>query len=201
MTISATTGSFRMAQSFLGEKSRVDHAPADIVQAMRQTAGALFWSLEPNYGYWSSNGDSQPIPTFGPEFDTNLDPLRVNRKRLFEMFKHGVAELEPVLKSLLTPQTLAELQRITNVPEQEFCFSNQLWVRTVYEFAAAYHKEVINRDHIVQALVPLYRGRAYCFLIENREGDGSTVENNIENLCMTFERSKPYLLEHWNAGK
>jgi len=201
MTISAITGGYRMAQTFLGEKSRVDHAPADIVQAMRQTAGALFWSLEPNYGYWTSDGDPQPIPTFGPEFDVSLEPLRVNRKRLFEMFRHGVAELEPVLKSLLTPPTLAELQRITNVAEQEFCFSNQLWARTVYEFAAAYHKEIINRDHIVQALVPLYRGRAYCFLIENRDSEASTVESNVENLSVTFQESKPYLLEQWNASK
>src|SRR5438477_2818640 len=113
MTIAAITGGFRMAQTFLGEKSRADHGPADVVHAMRQTAGALFWSLEPNYPAWSAATESQPIPTFGPEFEVDLEPLRINRKRLFEMFKHGVAELQPVLKSLLTPATLAELQRIT----------------------------------------------------------------------------------------
>jgi hypothetical protein len=201
LTISAMVGGFRLAQAFLGSKSRTDHARGDIVEAMRQTVGVLFWSLEPNYPVWSAGGEPQPISSFGPESEVSLEPLRVNRKRLFEMFRHGVAELEPVLKSLLTPSTLSELQRIIALPEQEFCFSNQLWVRTVYEFAASYHKEVINRDHIIQALVPLYRGRAYCFLTENRDGNAADVERNIEDLCVTFEQSKPYLLELWNAGK
>ena len=201
MTISALADGFRVGQAYLGEKPRADHAPADLVQAMRQTVGVLFWAMGPEYPVWSSVQESQPVPTFGPESDISLEPLRINRKRLFDMFRHGVADLEPVLRSLLTPPTLSELQRITSLPEQEFCFSNQLWARTVYEFAAAYHKEIINRDHIIQALVPLYRGRAYCFVTENRDGSAGDVENNTENLCVTFERSKPYLLELWNTGK
>jgi glucosylglycerate synthase len=68
----------------------------------------------------------------------------------------------------------------------------------VYEFAASHHKEVINRDHIIQALAPLYRGRAYTFLVENRDASSEQVEQNVEGLCHTFERLKPYLLEQWN---
>jgi glucosylglycerate synthase len=70
-----------------------------------------------------------------------------------------------------------------------------LWVKTVYEFAVAYHKSVISRDHIIQALAPLFRGRAFTFLMENRNGSAADVENNIEGLCLEFERMKPYLLE------
>jgi hypothetical protein len=71
-------------------------------------------------------------------------------------------------------------------------------VRTVYEFAASHHKEVINRDHIIQALAPLYRGRAYTFLVENRDAATAEVERNVEALCQAFERLKPYLLDLWN---
>ena len=49
LTISAITGGFRMAQSFLGVKPHVDARAADLVDAMRHTVGALFWSLEPNF--------------------------------------------------------------------------------------------------------------------------------------------------------
>jgi hypothetical protein len=72
-------------------------------------------------------------------------------------------------------------------------------VKTVYEFAAAHHKAVINRDHIIQALAPLFRGRALAFLLENRDASASDVETHIDNLCLEFERLKPYLLEMWTG--
>jgi hypothetical protein len=201
LTISAITGGFRLAQSFLGVKPHVDARAADLVAAMRQTVGALFWSLEPNYLLWSAKSDSQPIPTLGSGQEVTLEPLRVNRKRLFGMFRSGVAELEPVLKSILSPPTLSELQKISGLNEDDFVFEDELWARTVYEFAASYHKAVISRDHIVQALAPLYRGRAFTFLVENREASGEQVEQNVEDFCMTCERLKPSLVEMWNGRK
>ena len=117
------------------------------------------------------------------------------------MFRSGVVELEPVLKSILSPPTLSELQRISALGEDDFLFGNELWARTVYEFAASYHKADISRDHIVQALAPLYRGRAFTCLVENREASGEKVEQNVEDFCMTCERLKPSLVELWNGRK
>jgi glucosylglycerate synthase len=201
MTISAIAGNFRLAQSFLGPKSRVEHAPAELVPAMRQTVGVLFWSLEQNFPAWSAPSNSQPIPTLGAEHEISLEPIRVNRKRLHQMFVHGVAELEPVLKSILSAPTLAELQAATAAPEEGFRYSDELWVRTVYEFAVAYGKSVISRDHIVQALPPLYRGKIHTFLLENQDASADEVELNVEALCLAFERLKPYLLEMWGGRK
>jgi hypothetical protein len=201
LVISALSGGFRVAQSFLGPKHRTEHAPADLVLALRQTAGVLFWSLEQNETAWRQSQASQAIPTEGPECQVTLDPLRINRKRLYQMFAHGVAELQPVLSTLLSPTTMAELQRIAALPENQFCYPDELWVRTVYEFAASYHRQVISRDHIVQALAPLYRGRAYCFLLKNRDSSAEQVEANIEALCQTFERLKPCLAEFWQEKK
>jgi len=93
------------------------------------------------------------------------------------------------------------LKRLAKLPEERFSYPEELWVRTVYEFAAAYHKAVIGRDHIVQALVPLFRGRAFTFLTENRDASADQVEANIESLCQAFEQQKPYLLEVWNGRK
>jgi hypothetical protein len=117
------------------------------------------------------------------------------------MFSAGVVELESVLKAILLPSTLGELQQIATLDEDEFRFTPELWVKTVYEFAASYHKSVMSRDHILQALVPLYRGRMFTFLVENRTASAAEVGNNIESLCLEFERLKPYLLQLWNGGK
>ena len=48
-------------------------------------------------------------------------------------------------------------------------------------------------------MAPLYRGKVYTFLLENRDASGEEVEANVEALCLTFERLKPYLLDLWNA--
>ena len=198
-TLAAITGGYRICQSFLGEKDHIERRAADLVPALRQTVGALFSALEPDFPVWSVVAGSQPASTTGADQEVLLEPLRVNRKRLREMFSTGVAELESVFQSILSPSTLAELQRIARLGEEEFHYPAELWARTVYEFAASYQKSVISRDHIIQALAPLFRGRMFTFLMENRTASADGVENNIEALCLEFERLKPYLLQLWKS--
>ncbi len=201
LTLAAMAGSYRLCQSFLGPKTHVDRGPSDLVPALRHTVGALFWSLQPNLPVWSVSGDSKPIPSMGPEFEVTLEPVRINRKRLRDAFRTGVAELEPVFRSILLPSTLADLQLVAKLSEEDFRYPAELWVKTVYEFAASYHKSVINRDHIIQALAPLYRGRMFSFIAENRNGSAEDIEHNVEILCSEFERLRPYLLKMWNGGE
>jgi glucosylglycerate synthase len=198
-TLAAITGKHRICQSFLGDKDRIERSAVDLVPALRQTAGALFSALEPDFPVWSVVTGSQPVPTTGSDQEVLLEALRVNRKRLREMFVAGIAELESVFQSILSPSTLAELQSIAHLGEEEFRYPAELWVRTVYEFAASYQKSVISRDHIIQALAPLFRGRMFTFLTENRNASAVGVEKNIEDLCLEFERLKPYLLELWKS--
>ena len=201
LTITALSDGCRICQAFLGGRPPTKRQSRDLVHAMRQTVGVLFSSLESTFPVWSSKTASQPVPTLGPEFDVSTDPLRINRKQLKEMFSAGVLDLESVLRSILSSSTLSELQQIAALPEDEFRFHPELWVKAVYEFAASYHNSVMSRDHILQALVPLYRGRMFTFLLENRTSSAAEVGNNIENLCLEFERLKPYLLELWDGRK
>ena len=199
-TLAAITGRYRICQSFLGEKDHIERRAADLVPALRQTVGALFSALDPDFPVWSAVAGSQPVAGTGANQEVLLTPVRVNRKRLREMFSTGVAELESVFQSILSPPTLAELQRIARSgKEEEFDYPAELWVRTVYEFAASYQKSVISRDHIIQAFAPLFRGRMFTFLMENRDASANDVENNIEGLCLEFERLKPYLLQMWKS--
>jgi hypothetical protein len=199
LTITALTGNFRVCQTFLGPKEQAERRAADLVPALRGTVGVLFSSLEPTFSTWSSRAGSQPVPSSSPEPGFGLEPLRVNRKRLYDRFVTGIAELQSVFQSILTPGTLGQLQQIAGLGEDEFQYPAELWVKTVYEFAASYHHSVINRDHIIQALAPLFRGRAFTFLVENRNASSSEVDAAIEHLCLEFENHKSYLLELWNG--
>ena len=202
LTVSAITGKYRICQSFLGTKMPPDRSATDLVAAMRRTVGALFYSLDNNFAFWSTVAGSQPVPTLSTQAEeVPQEPVQVNRQRLQEMFATGVAELEPVFRSILSATTLAELQKIATLNVSEFSYPAEVWVKTVFEFAASYHKSVISRDHILQALVPLYRGRTLSFLLENADHSEEEIENSVESLCGEFERLKPYLLEVWTDRK
>jgi glucosylglycerate synthase len=201
MGISALTSDFRSCQVYLGEKPPPpDGAGPDLVEVLRQTVGNLFWLLETHEQAWMERKGSEVVPTFGPDHAVTAEPMEVDRVRMFGMFQTGVKELGPLLRSILSPETLESIQEIATLDQQSFRFSPELWVTMLYEFAASYHHSVINRDHLVQALVPLYRGKIYSFLTEFSEAPSTDMEAVSENLCMEFERQKPYLTEKWKAG-
>ena len=201
MTLWAAIGKRKVVQSFLGTKTRREDAPSDLVAAMRETAGTLFTSLDTYASVWHSTPEPIIAPCIGCEPAISDGPSRLNRKRLYDMFTFGVKELDPVFLSILTTPTHDQLKQLAGMPEDGFFYSEELWARTVYEFAFAFHKAVIGRDHIVQALVPLFRGRAHTFLTQNRDASAEEMEHNLEILCKAFEREKPHLIDLWDGGK
>lgn len=198
MAITAISNSFRCAQTYLGEKSRAA-SNAGVVEAIRRTVGGLFWCLESTQSFWLKGAAAEPLHTIGPEHQLTNKALRVERKKLFQMYRSGIADLSQILASILDAGTCAELVRLAALEENAFQLSNSLWVRTIYEFAAAYHHSVINRDHLVQAFVPIYRGRVYSVLAEHRSADPDEVEADQENLCREFETQKDFFFERWKT--
>jgi glucosylglycerate synthase len=200
MALTAGVADYRCCQVYLGEKSTPPQAAAaDIVDVLRQTVGALFWCLESMESFWFEQDHTQNVPTFGPAHQLTSEPTEMDRHRIYEMFRSGVTDLEPVLSSILDPETHAEIKSIVAVEEGKFRYKSDLWVRTLYDFAASYHHSVITRDHLVQALAPLYRGMTYSFLVEHADSSPVEIEAANEMLCGEFELQKPYLRERWKA--
>ena len=197
LAIAAITGSYRICQAFLGIRAHTDPSATDLVLALRRTVGALFASLDASFPLWSKISSSQPVPSIDGHCEIAPEAFNLNRERLRDMFANGVAELDPVFQYILSSQTLADLHKIAGLNVDDFRYPPELWARTVFEFAAAFHQSVINRDHIIQALGPLFRGRALSFLLEISDASEEQIEKNVESLCGEFERQKPSLLEAW----
>jgi len=200
MAITAIGGGLKCGQSFLGPKM-APPAGTDIVEIIRQTVGTFLWCMETNQPQWLSRSDSQPVPTFGPDHELSLDGIPPSQEKIFELFRSGVSELEPILASILAQDTHAQIKAIALSEPSKFHFPLELWVKTVYEFAASYHHTVLNRDHLVQALVPLYRGQLCSFLLEHANASTEAMEARSELLCQEFERQKPYLVERWKVKR
>jgi len=201
LTVAAISGSYRICQALLGVRAHTDPSATDLVLALRRAVGALFASMDANFSMWSSITSSQPVPLIDGHSEIAPEPFNVNLERLRDMFANGVSELDPVFQYILLPRTLAELHKIAALNVEQFRYPPELWARTVFEFAASFHQSVINRDHIIQALGPLFRGRALSFLQEISDASEEQIEKNVESLCTEFERLKPYLLEVWKGKR
>ena len=200
MALSAISSDFRCCQTFLGEKPPAARGPAtDIVEVLRQTVGTLFWCLETRQSFWLDAEPSPSLTTFGPDHELTTEPSDLDPRRIFEMFRTGVTELEPILSSILAPDTHSEIKNLVAIEEGKFRFKPDLWVHTLYDFAASYHHSVINRSHLVQALAPLYRGMTHSFLLEHSDSSPAEMEAASEMLCSEFELQKPYLRERWKT--
>jgi hypothetical protein len=202
MAVTAISTELNCCQYFLGQKAApASGAGPDIVEAIRQAVGSLFWCLEKYESRWLNRTGSQAVPTFGPDHELSEESPPANPEKIFEMFHSGVNELEPLLASILASETHAQVKAIALLDAERFRFANELWVRTLYDFAASYHHAVLNRDHLVQSVVPLYRGMLYSFLVQHANSSADEMEADTEELGLEFERQKPYLVERWKSAK
>lgn len=200
MTTAALAQGFRAGQSFMGPKIYPPkRAAEDLVSTIQHFVGAVFQSLEMYETFWTQQTAYQSVPILGFPTELDLGPARLNRKKLFEMFQSGTREIASILEQVLSASTLQEVLETAKQDDTRCWFPDELWVKTVYEFAAAYHRRVMNRDHLLQALTPVYRGRISSYLRENR---GSSMEQLRERrgaLQTEYERLKPGFIESWTA--
>jgi glucosylglycerate synthase len=200
MLTAALVGDYRVCQAFLGPKVHSAYAAnPDLSTTIQQVVGTLFGCLEAHESSWLTREGLRTVPLFGFAYDLDLPPVRVNRKRMLNTFQTGVVELASVLEPILSSPTLQQIREIAKLGSERVNFPDELWVRTVYEFAGAFHHSVINRAHLLQALTPLYLGRINSFLSEDHRSGGSVTRERIKKLRGEFESLKPYLAERWKA--
>jgi len=201
MTLTAMAEGFRIGQSYLGAKLHDAKDPgADLTQMFRQVVSSLFALMENYETVWQAVSSSQPVPMFGLPFDVGLEPIPVNLERMKNAYQQGLADLAEIYQSFLSPETWEGLLASGRLSGDDFRLPDRLWVRLIYEVASAYHGRALDREHLLQSLIPLYLGRTASFVLEVREADAAQVEERIEELARMFEEQKPYLLERWNAA-
>lgn len=201
MTVTAIAEDFRVGQSYLGAKLHDAKDPgADLTSMFRQVVGAVFALMETYEKVWQTRSGSEPVTMFGFPFEVGVEPIAVNVDRMIQAYHQGVRDLHEIYEIFLAPETLSGLQEGARRTGQEFRLPDPLWVRVIYEFAVAYHRRVIDRNHLMESLVPLYLGRTASFVLEVRDSTASEVERRIETLCDCFESDKAYLTQLWQGA-
>ena len=198
MTTTAIGDGFNVCQSYLGAKIHDAKDPgADLSSMFSQVVSSLFTYLEIYEEKWKSITASDAIPTFGFTFEVGLEPVNVNIQRMLNTFKLGVESLKSILEKILNQDELNELIALLKYNQDEFHFSDDLWVQVVYRYALAFHRKILTGEQLMKSMIPLYMGRTASFVITNLNSSAQEVEDNIESLCQTFEKHKPFLIQDW----
>jgi glycosyltransferase involved in cell wall biosynthesis len=202
MTTLAIAEGYKVCQSYLGAKIHDAKDPGgDLGPMFTQVVSSVF-SLMGNYQHlWKEVRESQTVSTFGFHYEVGLEPVSVNVERMIRNFRLGVKDLMEIWRKALPSETALWLESIGRLSDESFSFPQDLWARIIYDFASAYHKGSVHREHLLKSMIPLYLGRVASFVMENQESTAGEVEAKIESLCRVFEEMKPYLIKRWEQEK
>ena len=199
-TTTAVVSNCRIGQSYLGPRVLGSkRALPDVVTSIREVVGALFRFIEMHASFWKGPKNGEPVPSLGAEYSPATENVSVQQVQRLQTFRNGVTELTDILQSILSPATLTEIKAIAALADDQFQYPDPLWVKTVYDFEASFHHSVMNRDHLLQALVPLYQGRVSAFVAENQRAEPVSFEQRLDGLSHRYEEALPYLIERWGS--
>ena len=200
MTMMAVAERYKVCQSFLGSKISVRSEPGiELSSVLNQVVGTAFGLMESTFGVWSQVRGSEPVAVFGVPAEVGLEPVEVDAARMISAFRQGLADLYGVWETFLSQPVLESLKKMAENDPGPFVFPDRLWVKTIFEFAVAFHRSRMSRDHLIKSLTPIYLGRIASFVLETQTSTAADVENKVELLCLEYENLKSYLVERWRA--
>jgi hypothetical protein len=198
LTATALSEGFRCAEAPLGLRVVAPGAARPTLpEVFRQVVSALMLCLELHERYWLGRTGSEPLPLLGQDLAPEPDPQPVDPAPMIDAFRTGLRDLAPLLREILDGETVADLEEGAGAAPAEVRVPDLVWARTLWQALAAHHRGVIHRDHVVQALVPLYLGRAGAFLRENAGYEAGRTAERLEDLCRAMEETKPEGLRRW----
>jgi hypothetical protein len=188
----------KICQVSLGSRRlRTPKDGQDVSSILANLIGAMYLEMEQTAESWQRVRGSIAVPVFGLRFNRDNGRQEVDTKPMIDAFRIGYENLQEIWSLVLPPATLLELRRMNRQAEHEFRFADELWARTIYDFAVAHRLRHIGRDHLLRALTPLYMAWIADFIRSVKDSDESQVESRIEQLCIAYELQKPYLISRW----
>jgi glycosyltransferase involved in cell wall biosynthesis len=198
MTTTAIANNFKVCQAYLGAKIHDPKDPGSDLSAMLfQVVGSTFDLMDNYSNVWKDINGSELVQTFGFRYDVGLEPVAVNLERMIDRFCLGVQELGFVWKDVLPGSLFDFFRDLTTPCRQDFAIPDEAWVDTIFSFALAAHRKILNREHLLRSLTPLYIGRVASFVIDTMDSSAIEVEEKIEALCDVFESKKKAFLSDW----
>jgi len=201
MTTLAINHGCQICQSFMGRPKI--HKPKDPGAALgpmfRQVVGTIFSMMRRFDTFWPQVRYSKPTAIFGFGLGEIEAPPKVDvdSHNLFQKFYDGFDQFKEILESVLSREVYKKLLEIKGMKERVFTFPTDLWARILYDMAVGYRNNQCDLGLMMDSLIPLYFGRTFSFVKKTKKMSILHAEEAIEEDCVIFEMSKPYLVNRW----
>ena len=200
MTTTAIADNYKVCQSYVGAKIHEAEQGLDLSAVLVQVVGSVFNLMESHDLAWRNVLGSLPVPLLGSPFAVEPEPVSINRQRTWSSFQQAVRDLRTVYEQVFSSQQLKRLESCAAAPADAATIPDELWVSLIYELTLAYHRRVMDREHLLKSLAPLYLGWVASFARQTEGESAAQAERRIERLCLVFEQLKPYLINQWPLG-
>ncbi len=188
---------FTIGQAYLPAWLPPADDSADVSSSLTQVLGSVFTDLEVHATTWQRVRGSRPVPAFGTPGAIGDERRPVDIRSMVESFQLGFRNLQEVWARVLPPATVVALGRLARAPADQFRMPDDLWARIIFDVALGFRLRLINRDHLLRAMTPVYLGWAASFARDVSEAERAAVGRRVEDLCLAYETQKPYLLARW----
>ena len=201
MTTTAMRSKVALIQSFLGPPG--EDASATFSEAsedeLKGVLQAMFELMCRHQEFWKQVKWSKPTALFGvgPSSGDSPPPVNLDAQQLQEQVSRRLHKHWDLCKAILEGQNLSDLDRFVADFSADKGFPPELWALIVYDVAVAFKRAFVPRDDLLDVLLTLYYAKTLWFVMETRAMTTEQVEVSIENQCLVFEQTKPYLLQRW----
>ncbi len=203
MTTVTLANGFKVCQSFLGAKIHNPKTISTLPPMFKQVMGTILSLIEETYEKWKKIKGSKNIPTFG--FQARVIPEEVPQdfNDLYVRFHKGSEKRKIIWQEILANENYQDLKKTFKLTKKNFEFPVDLWVRIIYDYVIFYHrfKHVfmeMSLPSVLESIIPLYFGFIASFVLKSKNMSNLEAEEEIEKICLEFEKQKPYLVENWD---
>ena len=202
MTITAIARRFRVCQAFLGapKSHRAKDPSAHLGPMFYQVVGTMY-SLIIDYEYiWKDISDSMPTNIFGFGLGVKEDPppVNVNKENLLKSFLKGAEDYGDIWEKVIAPPNFDDIVELREKDVEEVRVPAELWARILFDYIVAYRDEIVNREDLLNSLIPIYYIRTLGYVNETKDMDTKEAEDYLDNECRIMESEKYYLIAKWN---
>lgn len=192
-----------ICQAFLGKPKISNTKPKDpaldVGTMFRHMVVTLFNLMGAFQGKWSSTKWSKPTAIFGFGIaDVEAPPaIKVSKDRLYLKFREGFNSYWDVYRTLFSSENLQKVREIASLDIDHFEMPVPVWARILFDCALCYHRKTLDRARLLEVLIPLYYGMTLSFVNKTEGMSHQQTEEFLEDMCLVFEQSKPYLTYRW----
>jgi glycosyltransferase involved in cell wall biosynthesis len=205
MTTIAIARRFNICQAFLGSpKVHNPKDPAkDLGPMFAQVISTLFDLMVDFEFIWKDTFESRPsnIYGFGLGIEEKPPAVEVNTDSLYVSFMEGFKQYGETWEKIIPTAEMIEINKLKNVKDKRlFNYHSDLWARILANFAVAYRNNELDRNIIIESLIPFYHSRILSYVNKTEVAGVKEAEEYLENINRIFESEKYYLISRWDAS-